>query len=488
MDADMSKPPACRDRVPVKIKLALGVGAFPSFFGYAGVSILAYPVYNMMFGISATWIGIALMLPRLWDGLIGLVVGRASDNFRSHFGRRKLFIISGAIAMGLIFGLIWFVPLSWSDTMKLSYFIVMQILFFTAYAFFAVPYSALIYEVSPDYGDRTRVAAYTAFFHKLAELAGGWMLPLAGLLSIILVAGATGLNMTGIRAMGWLIGILIMAGVGIFPGLYVRERFSILTRHQGSVSIRAGLYSAMRSAAFLTLVAIAVLNTISGVLAMGIDQYILVYFMNHGDKAVGLLQKGLLTTGYGVIGFASIPLITWLAGNLGKSRSLNFAYQLMLVGGVMKWFIFVPGHHFIHVGGVTIDPVILIDPLLCGPMWVAVKIILASMMGDICDEDEFRHGQRREGMFAGIFAWVEKTVLAVSYLGTGLALMFAGFNPALGGAQAPETFTTMRLFLAGAPVATAVLALIAIKFYPISAARAAETRAQLEARRGVVGV
>ena len=123
-----------------------------------------------------------------------------------------------------------------------------------------------------------------------------------------------------------------MASVGVLPGLFVRERFATKTQHQSKVSIMAGLKSAMKSIAFLTLVAIIVLNTLSGVLAMGIDQYILVYFMNHGDKTIGLLQKGLLTTGYGVVGFAAIPLITWLAGKLGKSGSLYFVYELMVVG------------------------------------------------------------------------------------------------------------------------------------------------------------
>ena len=46
---------------------ALGAGALAAFFGYAGVSILAYPVYNMMLGVCAAWIVIALMIPRLWD-------------------------------------------------------------------------------------------------------------------------------------------------------------------------------------------------------------------------------------------------------------------------------------------------------------------------------------------------------------------------------------------------------------------------------------
>ena len=49
-----------QDKVPFYEKSALGIGALAAFFGYAGVSILAYPVYNMMLGVSAAWIGVAL--------------------------------------------------------------------------------------------------------------------------------------------------------------------------------------------------------------------------------------------------------------------------------------------------------------------------------------------------------------------------------------------------------------------------------------------
>jgi GPH family glycoside/pentoside/hexuronide:cation symporter len=138
------------------------------------------------------------------------------------------------------------------------------------------------------------------------------------------------------------------------------------------------------------------------------------------------------------------------------------------------------------VGKLSIDPIILIDPILCGPMWVAVKILLASMMADICDEDELRHGKRREGMFGAVFSWVEKMAISLSFLGTGLALACSGFNEALGGAQTARTFTTMRLFLAGAPAITALFALVALAFYPIDAKRAAKTRKVLEDRRGAV--
>lgn len=475
---------AKQDKVPFYEKGALGIGALAAFFGYAGVSILAYPVYNMMLGVSAAWVGTALMIPRLWDAVTDPLMGRISDNFHSRLGRRKPFIVGGAISMGLLFGLMWHVPDGWSDQLKITWFIVFQLLYFSAYTIFSVPYNALTYEMTPDYNERTRVMAVCAFFHKCGELLGGWMLPLATALGIWLVADAQDLTMPGVWAMGWIVGLGIMALIGSLPGLLVKERFIRKTEQQQKVKLWDSVRGACSSAPFLILVAIIVLNTLSGVLAMGIDQYLLVYFMNHGDKAAGLIQKGLLTTGYGVVGFAAIPLITWLAGKFGKKGSLFFVYGLMVFGGIMKWFIFTPGHPVFHIGRIAIDPIILIDPLLCGPMWVAVKIMLASMMADICDEDELKHGQRREGMFSAVFSWIEKMVVSLAYLGTGFALALAHFDPELGGSQTPETFTRMRLFLAGAPSLTAVFAIVALAFYPLTAQHAAHTRKQLEARRG----
>ena len=106
----------------------------------------------------------------------------------------------------------------------------------------------------------------------------------------------------------------------------------------------------------------------------------------------------------------------------------------------MKWYIFQPGHPIYYVGTNAIDPVILIDPVLCGPMWVAVKTLLESMMADICDEDELRHGKRREGIFGAVFTWLEKTVLSLAALGVGFSIALAGFNSELEGAQAPGHF------------------------------------------------
>ncbi len=478
------------DRVPLSEKTILGLGSLSSFFGYVAISSLAYPVYNMMLGVNVALVGTALLIPRIWDAFTDPVMGLITDNFHSKWGRRKPFIVIGALLMGITFGLIWMVPQGWSQTSKIVYLIGTQLVFFTFFTIFYVPYTALTYEMTPDYNERTRVMSYNAFFHKFGEFIYQWMIPLAVFFSITFFASSMAegqeVNMSGVRVVGWLVGILILAGFGVLPGLFVRERFRKKTEHQEKVKLVQSCKEAFSSLPFLILLSVIVLNTLSGILASGIDHYVLVYYMGDGDIALGSIWKALLSSGYAVVGFASIPIVNYLASKFGKKGSLYFVYSLMVVGGIMKWFIFQPGHHIYMVGKLSIDPIILIDPILCGPMWVAVKILLASMMADICDEDELRHGKRREGMFGAVFSWVEKMAISLSFLGTGLALACSGFNEALGGAQTARTFTTMRLFLAGAPAITALFALVALAFYPIDAKRAAKTRKVLEDRRGAV--
>ena len=477
-------------RVPTTEKIVLGLGMLSSFFGYVAVNSLAYPVYNMILGVSPALIGVALLVPRLWDAFTDPVMGAISDNFHSKWGRRKPFIVVGAVLMGLCFGLLWMAPVEWSQTAKMTYFIILQILFFTFFTVFYVPYTALTYEMTPDYNERTRVMSVTAFFHKSGEFVYQWAIPLAAVISLKFFADSLiddqNLSLGGIRFTGWIMGLVGLGLFGVLPGLFVRERFQRKTQQQQKVKLLVSFKQAFSSLPFLILVSIIVLNTLSGVLAMGIDHYVLIYYMGDGDISLGSIWKGLLSSGYAVVGFASIPLINYMASKLGKKGTLYFVYALMVIGGIGKWFVFTPGHPMFYIGKIAIDPVILIDPLLCGPMWVAVKILLASMMADICDEDELKHGSRREGIFGAVFSWVEKMIISLSFLGTGLALSWAGFDKDLGGAQAPQTFTMMRLFLAGAPSITAVFALVALYFYPITAECAANTRKSLEERRGVV--
>jgi GPH family glycoside/pentoside/hexuronide:cation symporter len=108
------------------------------------------------------------------------------------------------------------------------------------------------------------------------------------------------------------------------------------------------------------------------------------------------------------------------------------------------------------------------------------------MLADVCDDDELRHGLRREGLMGSLFSWIQKTGFALSFFGAGLVLSFIGFDAAQGGRQPAPALLGMRISLAASTAVWSIAALWLLAYYPISKACAYRTRDVLEARRGTV--
>ena len=465
--------PASSNLVPLRGRFAIGVGTLALFLGYSMVYVMAMPVYNMTLKVNALMLGVALFIPRFLDAFLDPVMGKISDNTRSRWGRRRPFIVCGAIMMGVVYGLIWMVPAGWSENAKLVYLIGFSILFFVGYSMFAVPYTSLSYEMTPDYNERTTIMAFCSFFQKVGELGYQYLYPLSQLAFLFSAFSV----MHGIRVVNWVVGLVFMAGIGMLPGLFVKERFQHAAEEQAPVKLWASMKDALRYRPFFILIVLTILNVLGGMFTSSLDQYVLVYYMFNGNTASGTLWKGFLSTGYAIVGFAAIPLVVWVSKRLGKRRALIAIYGLTCAGGIAKWFDFRPGCPWL----------IFLDPIFCGPIWIAVLVVINSMIADICDEDELRSGQRREGMYGAIFNWVQKLAVSLSLLGTGLTLQLSGFDPKLEGAQPTVVLTTMRLFIVGATSVTAVLAIWALRSYTLTPERAEETRRTLEARRAKTG-
>lgn len=467
------KPPATAfttrpaDRVSVGEKAALGVGYLAHFYGTSGVKSLVIPVYQMVLGINPALLGLVLAIPRFCDAFTDPLVGQLSDNFRSRFGRRKPLLVLGAVLQGLAFGAIWMVPAGLGQTATVAYLTVSLVIFYVCFSIFSVPLMSLTYEMTPDYQERTRVTAFGAFFGKVGELTYSWTFWIANL-------AVFGSVLHGVRVVGWTLGIVVMGLLGMLPGLLVRERYFAKAAHQPKVRLRPALRAAFGNRAFLVLIGLTICQVLAGMLSSNIDYYLLVYYMNAGDIAAGTYWKGILSTGYALLGIAAIWPVTWLANRLGKRTALTAIFSLVLVGGGAKWFIFTPGNQW----------KILLDPLLCGWVWTALNVLTPSMLADVCDDDELRHGMRREGLLGALFSWIQKNGYALAFFGSGLALTLTGFDATRGGAQTPDALLGMRLILALSTVIWAALALALLAFYPLSQQRAYEIRDELEARRG----
>jgi GPH family glycoside/pentoside/hexuronide:cation symporter len=55
-------------------------------------------------------VGLIGAIPRVFDAISDPLVGYISDNTRTRWGRRRPFILVGAILAGIIFALMWQLP------------------------------------------------------------------------------------------------------------------------------------------------------------------------------------------------------------------------------------------------------------------------------------------------------------------------------------------------------------------------------------------
>lgn len=448
----------------------LGTGGLAMNYASVSVQAMATPFYQMMLQVNPVSLGVVLALPRIWDALTDPVMGTISDNFHSRFGRRRPFILAGSLLMGVSFGLIWMVPTDWPEPALLTWLAVTSIVFFTCSTIFAVPMASLYYEISPDYHERTRVMGFTTFWNRVGELTYQWMFPLS---QLALFASPV----VGIRSVGWGVALFFLALPGVVAGWLGRERLYVLASHQPKVKFWATMRSAFTNRAFLYLVLIFAVTMLTGYTASVMDYYLLVYFVCGGDLGEGSFWKGVLSSAYAVVGFVAIPVLGWLSSAVGKNRAFALVMGLVAVGAVTCWWIFQPGAGWW----------ILIDPVLGGGfLWVAVMMLAGSMFADICDDDEWRHGQRREGLFGAAYSWMMKCVVSLAFLIVGAILGGIGFEVARGGNQEPETIFWMRVFHAFVPPFAALFCLWLLQRFPITAERAALTRQELEARRGVL--
>jgi GPH family glycoside/pentoside/hexuronide:cation symporter len=109
-------------------------------------------------------------------------------------------------------------------------------------------------------------------------------------------------------------------------------------------------------------------------------------------------------------------------------------------------------------------------------------IVLWSMIPDVVEYGELLHKQRNEGVYYGIWFFIQKLAMAIAFQVNGLVLWLSGFKEGAGGKiieQAPSALGGITTLISIIPAVFIVIGLIALKFYPIDAKFHAKIREQL---------
>jgi Na+/melibiose symporter-like transporter len=120
---------------------------------------------------------------------------------------------------------------------------------------------------------------------------------------------------------------------------------------------------------------------------------------------------------------------------------------------------------------------------MVGVGYAIVDLMPWSMVGEVIDEDELRHGERREGVYNGVFTFLRKLGGALGvFVALGL-LDLAGYQK--GEVQTEGARQAIRWLTALGPAAFLAIGVWLVRGYPLTRAVHGRIVTELEARSGL---
>jgi glycoside/pentoside/hexuronide:cation symporter, GPH family len=441
-------------RISLGTGLGYAVGDLGISLAYFAVGFFFLYYLTDVVGLSASLAGIVVLIGKIWDGVNDPLIGILSDRTRSSHGRKRVYILYGAIPFAISFVLLWWIPAGVSVPATFAIATVLFLLFATTYSLVGVPYQALVPVMTTQYDERTRLVGFKAIFSALGTILGG---------AIALVVGKEVGVATGIRVMA--------VGFGVFCALtlFVAARSVRSLGDEQATRITPVPLRRYVALALEPNVSALLGFKILGAVATGVLTAVLPFFAEHVVGSTTAASVSLAV--YTLTAAALVPVWNRLTHRVDKRRLVLWsnvfaALMLGLIGLLAS-----AGSSVVFYAGSA----------LLGAAMSGYMLIPTSLVPDLVDWYEYERGERHESVFFGLWMTVHQLGLGVAGLTLGLFLDAFGY---VGGAdaQSAEAVRGVRLAFMLVPGVFLVLAALLLQRYRVTRGRMVEAVAALEIR------
>ncbi len=444
--------------LPLHLKLIYGLGDHSVNVALVALTMI-FPFYlTEIVGMRIGLAGLVPLVGRSADALSDVLMGRLSDRTRWKAGRRRPYLLIGAIPFALAFAAIWAAPPIESSALEFAYYVAVYVAISVSMTVVAVPYQALLPELTEDYHERTSLATFRSVSSLLGTL-------------LTLVCFRPLVEALGGDARAWAIGGGVLALWILWPWFpiwwvtYERPR----EEPEHNLTTREYFAALVGNRSFRRLLALFALGRIAIDLPMALFLLYFTYVLGKPEVFEPVMGTFLVCT------VLAMPL--WL--RFAKGRDKATVYNQACVG----WFL-------AFVAFFVLQPewplgIILIVAGLAGAGYAAADMIPWSMVADIADEDEIISGERREGLYVGVFTFLRKLAGAIGVASAFAVLDWVGFES---GRQNPEqVLWTLRGMTALVPAMFVLASAFAARGYTLGRLRHREILAELDRRRREAG-
>ena len=455
-------------------KIAFGFGMLANQMFPAVISIFIVVLVQNL-GFPGWMWGVVSLAPRIFDSITDPIMGFISDNTKSKWGRRRQYVLIGALIMGVSFIIMWQLFLDNGVDYNFVYFLMWSLVFYLGLTIFGVPYVAMGYEMSDDFHERTHIMA-------VAQWIGQWAWVIAPWFWVVMYDPSWFESAeVAVRELAVWVGLVCMI-FAIIPAIFIKsestldKNYTPLTlkniggsfKEIGTSFVEASRSKPFRKLCVSTFFIFNAFNTVAG-----FTFFIIVYYLFNGNTG----DAGIWPTLFGSCGalvttFLVIPIVTYMSKKVGKKKAFLISQSISIIGYIMFWFLFVPGKPYMFLFALPFFSFGI------GGLFT----LMMSMTADVIDLDELQTGKRREGVFGAIYWWMVKFGFAIAGGLTGTILTLVGFTS--GAESQPENaIIGLRLFFTGFPILGTLIAIYVMWDYDITEEKANEISEALAKRK-----
>ncbi|MGH7893759.1 MAG: MFS transporter [Candidatus Binatia bacterium] len=431
-------------RLGARLYLSYGVGAIGTvmFSTVPGLLLLYYMTDTL--GIAPGLAGAAMFAGKGWDLVTDPMMGAISDRTRSRWGRRRPWMLLGALTLPVCLFLLFRVPAFETVFARWLWVLVAFVVGATAFSIYQVPYVAMPAEMTRDSHEQTVIMSW-----RMSCMIAG-ILVAGGLAPLLVQAGGGG--RPGYALMASVVSAISF--VTLLAAFLGTSRAPMTTGADTEVRLRTLLAAAVANRPFRLLVTANVVQLTGVGALLAVVPYVAVHALRGSQSTVTVIFLCL-------VGPAIAVMPLWVA--VGKRLGKRKAYMLSVAAY-----------------GLSCIPLGLVPPqrpellyvlvALAGVAYAGTQLFPFSMLPDTMHAGHAASGIQQEGVLAGLFTASEKIGMAIGPLVTGVILSASGFVEATAGAvvaQPPSALTGIRIAGSIVPALLVLASLLPLRLYDL---------------------
>jgi len=357
--------------------------------------------YTDIVHIDPALAGTALMVGKLtWDAINDPFFGYLSDRTKSRWGRRRPWMMLGVIPLGLCTWLMFSLPNALTGAKAFLAVLLTFLLFDTFHTMVSVAYYAMTPELTLDYQERTSLTTVREVFTVLGYIVG------AGITKMIADIFQSAFHITSQQswsAMGATFGLVAILTV-LTTTLTVKERKRTEFTPTEMPPFKA-ILTTFKNRPFMQLMAAQFMSSFSFTLLTTLLSYYVIYQVKMESQLTLIMLILLVCIG--------LFLFPWKHVSDKINKGPSYALGLFIASVAVIATFFYPN---------SPTPLIFATAAVAGLGFSGQWVFPWSMIPDVIEYDQVMTGERHEGVYYGMWAFLGKFTNALGIAVSGWVL------------------------------------------------------------------